>query len=340
MALELAREVATASDVAHRLHQRVVEDMAQRSGSGLHRLAVATAAATFALLFLGGLVTSTGSGLAVPDWPLSFGRVFPPMVGGVLFEHGHRLAAAAVGGLTLVLALWTVVGDARPGVRALGVLALLAVVLQGVLGGITVLYKLPLVVSVTHACLAQTFFCLTVTLALVTSRAWSAQRPRRSPPGVAVLGGLTTAVVFSQLVLGALMRHMNAGLAIPGFPLAFGRLFPPLVTPYIAVHFAHRVGALVVAVAVGGTAVHVLRRTDDPWVRRPALLAAGLVVLQVSLGALTIWSRRAVLPTTTHVVVGAALLATCLALTLRATRVTVVQPRTFEPAGVRRRVLA
>ena len=112
------------------------------------------------------------------------------------------------------------------------------------------------------------------------------------------------------------------------------------MTPYIAVHFAHRVGALVVAVAVGSTAAYVLRHTDDPWVRRPALLAAGLVVLQVTLGALTIWSRRAVLVTTTHLVVGAALLATCLVLTLRATRVTVMQPRTVEPVGVRRGALA
>jgi len=314
--------------------------MALHSGSGLHRLAVATAGATLVLLFLGGLVTSTGSGLAVPDWPLSFGQVFPPMVGGVLFEHGHRLAATAVGCLTVVLALWTVVGDGRASVRALGLLALLAVVLQGVLGGITVLYKLPLAVSVTHACLAQTFFCLTVTLAPVTSPAWSVPRPRRSPGALGVLAGLTTGAVFGQLVLGALMRHMHAGLAIPDFPLAFGQLVPPLVTPYIAIHFAHRVGALVVAAAVGSTAVHVLRHTDDPWVRRPAFLAAGLVVLQVTLGALTIWSRRAVLPTTTHLVVGAALLATCLVLTLRATRVTLVHARTVEPVGVRREALA
>src|SRR5258706_9557376 len=286
--------------------------MAQPASIARHRFAVLTAAATYALLFLGGLVASTGSGLAVPDWPLSFGQVFPPMVGGVLFEHGHRLAATAVGCLTVVLALWSVVGDARASVRALGLLALLAVMLQGVLGGITVLYKLPLAVSVTHACLAQTVFCLTVALPPVTSPAWSAPRPRRSPAALGVLAGLTTGAVFGQLVLGALMRHMHAGLAIPDFPLAFGRLVPPLVTPYIAVHFAHRVGALVVVVAIGSTAVYVLRHTVDPWVRRPALLAAGLVILQVTLGALTIWSRRAVLPTTAHLLVGAALLATCL----------------------------
>src|SRR5438128_6736305 len=97
---------------------------------GIHRLAAATAAATFVLLFVGGLVTSTGSGLAVPDWPLSFGQVFPPMVGGVLFEHGHRLAASLVGTLTVVLALWTVLKEPRPAVRALGLIALFAVILQ------------------------------------------------------------------------------------------------------------------------------------------------------------------------------------------------------------------
>src|SRR5438128_5760039 len=242
---------------------------------GIHRLAAATAAATLVLLFLGGLVTSTGSGLAVPDWPLSFGEVFPPMVGGVLFEHGHRLAAGVVGCLTVVLALWTVICEPRPAVRALGLLALLAVVLQGVLGGVTVLYKRPLAVSVTHACLAQAFFCLTVTLALVTGAGWTAARPRDVSPRLARLGALTTGLVFAQLVLGALMRHMGAGLAIPDFPLAFGRVVPPLATPYITVAFAHRVGALAVTAAVAVTLAAVLRdAAAGPWLRRPALLAA------------------------------------------------------------------
>src|SRR5437016_14025657 len=308
---------------------------------GIHRLAVATAASTFVLLFVGGLVTSTGSALAVPDWPLSFGQVFPPMVGGVLFEHGHRLAATVVGCLTVVLALWTVVADARASVRALGLLALLAVVLQGVLGGITVLYKLPLAVSVTHACLAQTFFCLTVTLALVTGAGWAAARPRDVSPRLARLAALTTGLVFAQLVLGALMRHMGAGLAIPDFPLAFGRLVPPLATPYITVHFAHRVGALAVAAAVAMTVGAVLREpAAGPWLRRPALLAAGLVLVPLTRGALVIWSGRAVLPTTTHLVVGAALLATCLVLALRAGRV--AAPRAAEASAlrVRRQALA
>lgn len=308
--------------------------MAGRSPIGLHRLAVVTAAATFVLLFAGGLVTSTGSGLAVPDWPLSFGQVFPPMVGGVLFEHSHRLVASGVGCLTLVLALWITVRESRPGVRALGLVALFTVVLQGVLGGVTVLYKLPLAVSVTHACLAQAFFCITVTLAVVTGKPW--QRlvawPERAPAPLPALAAATTAIVFVQLVLGSLVRHTHAGLAIPDFPLAFGRLIPPFVTPYIAVHFAHRVGALVVATAVVTTLVTVLRHHAPTPLRRPVFLAAGLVALQVTLGALIIWTGRAVVPTTTHLVTGAALLATCLVLALRSFRMVAARSAAVAPA--------
>ena len=308
---------------------------------GIHRLAAATAAATFVLLFVGGLVTSTGSGLAVPDWPLSFGQVFPPMVGGVLFEHGHRLVAALVGCLTLVLALWIAIGEPRPMVRAAGLLALFAVVLQGVLGGVTVLYKLPLAVSVTHACLAQAFFCLTVALTIVTGPGWASPPAPLSADGspLALLAGATTAAVFGQLVLGALMRHMGAGLAIPDFPLAFGRVLPPLATPYVTIHFAHRVGALVVALAVAVTVTHVLR-THRTELGRPALLAATLVIVQIGLGASVIWTRRAVVPTTAHLAVGAALLATCVALTLQATRLGVRRSVRTAPIGFRREVPA
>src|SRR5437899_11365672 len=113
--------------------------MAQRSGSGLHRFAVATAGATFMLLFLGGLVTSTGSGLAVPDWPLSYGQWFPPMVGGIFFEHGHRMVAATIGFLTVILFLWVWWKEKRRSIRVLTTIALSSVILQGVLGGLTVL---------------------------------------------------------------------------------------------------------------------------------------------------------------------------------------------------------
>src|SRR5688572_615520 len=139
-----------------------------------HRFAVATVAATLALIFIGGLVTSTGSGLSVPDWPLSYGMLMPPMVGGVFYEHGHRMAATAVGFLTLVLAIWTARAEPRRGVRRLAWAALAAVITQGVLGGLTVIYLLPTPVSVAHACLAQLFFCTMIALATVTSREWIA----------------------------------------------------------------------------------------------------------------------------------------------------------------------
>jgi cytochrome c oxidase assembly protein subunit 15 len=304
----------------------------------IHRLAVLTASATFLLLFAGGLVTSTGSGLAVPDWPLSFGRFFPPMVGGVLFEHGHRLAATLVGCLTLVLALSIVVREPRPRVRALGLLAFVAVVLQGVLGGVTVLYKLPLAVSVAHACLGQMFFCLTVALAVLTGVEWQAPAPAAAS-ALPAIAATTTALIFGQLVLGALVRHMGAGLAIPDFPLAFGRLVPPLASSYIAVHFAHRVGALVVALSVVMTAAVAGRsHRGDRLLWRPALVALALLALQITLGGVTVLSRRAVLPTTTHLVMGAALLATSLTLTLRASRLIGWRGPTRAPAGPGSRV--
>jgi cytochrome c oxidase assembly protein subunit 15 len=297
--------------------------MPASTSSARHRFAVVTAASTYVLLFLGGLVTSTGSGLAVPDWPLSFGQVFPAMVGGVLFEHGHRLAASAVGLLTLILSIWTVSSEPRAGVRVLGIAMLVAVVLQGVLGGVTVLYKLPLAVSVTHACLAQLFFCLTVTMAVVTGPAWGAPRVRPLELGAPLpaLAACTTAAVFFQLVLGALVRHTGAGLAIPDFPLAFGRLVPPLETSLVAVHFAHRVGAVAVTGAILALASVVFRHhAAHARLVRLVGLALGLLVLQIALGATIVWSHRAVVPTTTHLVIGAALLATCLVTTLRAAR--------------------
>src|SRR3954463_7376665 len=140
----------------------------------LRRYAKFVAAATLFLIFAGAMVTSTGSGLSVPDWPLSYGMIMPPMVGGVFFEHGHRMVASAVGFLTLVLAIWTARAEPRKGVRWLAWGALAAVVAQGVLGGLTVIFLLPTPISVTHACLAQTFLCLTIALAYATSLEWLA----------------------------------------------------------------------------------------------------------------------------------------------------------------------
>ncbi len=319
----------------------------------LHRFAVLTAGATFILIFVGGLVTSTGSGLAVPDWPLSFGQFFPPMEGGVLFEHGHRMAATLVGFLMTLLAIWIYWQEPRRWVRRLGLIALLAIILQGLLGGITVLLKLPTSVSVAHACLAQAFFCLTIALAVFTNPNWEKESkkvgkygstgertdgsvvrecgsedwptpPHSHTPTLSLtrLGALTTAVIYVQLILGAIMRHMGAGLAIPDFPLAFGRLVPPLESSAVLIHYLHRLGALLVTLCISWTVIHIIRQhRQESSLLRPGLLLIGLLILQITLGAFTIWTLKAVFPTTLHVTVGAAILATSLILTLRSYQV-------------------
>jgi len=285
-----------------------------------HRFAVFTAACTLALIFVGGLVTSTGSGLAVPDWPLSYGMLMPPMVGGVFFEHGHRMVATFVGLLTTILAVWTARSEPRAGVRRLAWVALAAVVAQGILGGITVKFLLPTPVSVTHACLAQTFFCMTIALAYSTSREFLAgpsSDPDRAHVGPAAI--VATAVVFLQLAVGAVMRHMGAGLAIRDFPLAQGRVIPAFDAPGVAVHFAHRVGAVLVLLAVVHLLLHAVRSRERRLIRTAAITLV-LVVIQIGLGGATVLSSRAVVPTTAHVMVGAAVLGACWLSTLRAFR--------------------
>ncbi len=288
-----------------------------------HRFSLAVAVSGALLLGAGGLVTSTGSGLAVPDWPLSFGKLFPPMVGGVLFEHGHRMIAATVGLLTIGLAIWFALRERRPAVRRLAYVALAVVVVQGLLGGLTVILRLPLAVSVVHACLAQIFFCILVLLALLTSRRYlESSRPQRPPAGGPALrrpAWGVSGLIFLQLLLGALMRHSGAGLAIPDVPLAFGRVVPPMFTGDIGLHFAHRLGAVGIAVAVAWVAIRAVRLKRRDLVA-PAALAVALVVLQIVLGATAVLTRLAVIPTTAHLVVGALLLATLMVVALRAGR--------------------
>jgi heme a synthase len=299
---------------------------------GLHRFAVITASATFILIFIGGLVTSTGSALAVPDWPLSFGKFFPKMEGGVLYEHGHRMAAGTVTILTLVLMIWAWRSERRRWVKYAATAAFGLIIVQAVLGGLTVLLLLPLPIAVAHAATAQAFFCLMVSIALFTNPRWEIERERsaglwKSPrgdrrrPALPVLAATTTMVIYAQILVGAVMRHLGAGLAIPDFPLSFGRIIPPLDSGFIAINFAHRCGAVVVTVFVLWTVARVLgAHRDESWLRRPALGLLGLLAIQIGLGAITIWSERAVIPTTAHVAIGAAVLATSLTLTLRAFR--------------------
>ncbi len=307
-----------------------------RYQAGLHRYALAVAASTLALVFAGGLVTSTGSGLSVPDWPLSFGQVMPVMRGGVFFEHGHRMIATTVGLLTIGLTAWLLRREPRGWVRRLGVAALALVVLQGLLGGLTVLLKLPIGASVAHAGTAELFLCVTMTIALVTSRGWieaAPAGPDAGAPSTRTLAAGAAAVVYGQILLGALVRHSGAGLAIPDFPLAYGRLVPPFGSPLVAYHFAHRAGALVTAIVLVWLAARVLRaHGGEAALRRPALLLVVLLALQILLGALTVWSRKAVVPTTLHLLTGASILVTTVVLALRARRLLAGAPAA-DPAG-------
>ncbi len=291
--------------------------------SSRHRFSTLLVAATLVLIFVGGLVTSTGSGLSVPDWPLSYGMVMPPMAGGVFYEHGHRMVASAVGFLTLVLAVWTARAEPRRGVRVLAWVALAAVVAQGVLGGLTVLFLLPTPISVTHACLAQTFFCITIALAYVTSREWlSPVPPREDAAGLRGAAVQATVAAFLQLVLGAVMRHIGAGLAVPDFPRMYGRWQPPLESlgqAPVAVHLAHRAWAVVVLAAVVRLTL-LAWRSGETRLARPAGLALALVLAQIALGAATVLTGKAVLPTTAHVATGAAILGLCWLAILRSRR--------------------
>ena len=294
----------------------------------LHRYATLVSAATVLLIVAGGLVTSTGSGLAVPDWPTSYGWnmfTFPMrhMVGGIFYEHGHRLIASGVGFLTIVLALWIWKAEPRRWMRILGFAALGAVCLQGLLGGITVLYFLPAPVSTAHAGLAQIFFCLTIAIALFTSRGWI--DPRHDPvddPMLRMVATATTVFIYLQIIVGATMRHSGAGLAIPDFPQVFGGIVPPEWTAQIAIHYAHRVGALMVTLAIAATVGHVwFHHSQRSELRRPAVALACLVLAQVTLGAFVIWSEKNVAINTAHVVVGALTLASSVVLTLRSHQV-------------------
>jgi cytochrome c oxidase assembly protein subunit 15 len=249
------------------------------------------------------------------------------MVGGIFYEHLHRLVASTVGFLIVVLAVWLYRAEPRPWVRRLGYLVLAAVITQGILGGITVLWYLPDAISIAHASLAQIVFCLTTTIALVTSRGW---REGYQPPTTSHqpahttlrrIAILTTVAIYIQIVIGATMRHTGAGLAIPDFPLAFGHILPTHWDAKIAIHFAHRAGAAAVTLLIAATSGHVMyhhRRQRE--LVRPAILLLMLVALQITLGALTVLSQKHFIINSLHVVNGALVLVTSLVLTLRAHR--------------------
>jgi cytochrome c oxidase assembly protein subunit 15 len=289
----------------------------ETAGPWVHRLAVLTAGMTFVLMLVGGLVTVTGSALAVPDWPTTFGYnmfLYPwsKMVGGIFYEHTHRLIGSVVGLLTLTLALALWIREPRRWLGRLGIVACIAVIAQGVLGGLRVIHlSAGTTIAIVHGCLAQAFFALTVGLALFTSRGWL--REPEPIGGVDVgpvkrLALVTTGLLFVQIVFGAILTHS-------------GRLL-----------MTHLLAAGLVTVHVTVMAGRILRH--DPYrvgLARPAIALFALTLLQLLLGLGSYVGRYTALdfPRATlvglaipvaHRLTGALMLATCLILTLRAHR--------------------
>ena len=300
---------------------------------GLHYFAVTLALSTFFLLIVGGLVTSNDAGLSVPDWPLSFGQLMPEMVGGVFYEHGHRMVATTVGFLTIVLNFWLWRVERRGWVRRLGLVALATVVIQGVLGGITVLYFLPPPISVVHASTAALFFCLTITLAVVTAPGWVDSSPTLLQRCRELLGtgnfGLRLALcnilaVYVQYILGATVRHTGT---VEGTKAAV------LVTSALV---AHIMGATLLTALILYLSRALLRRVRDRRIVQLIYLQLGLLFTQLFLGLGAYWVRidsavlvqptaERVLIATSHLAVGALLLAASLMAGLRMTQGVVLQ---------------
>ena len=322
--------------------------MAHSTDGRVRVLTKVTAGATLLLIFIGSLVTSTGSGLAVPDWPLSYGMLFPPMVGGILYEHGHRMAAAVVGLLVVIQAVVVSVRERRRWVRTLAWLAVAVILIQGGLGGLTVLLLLPTPISMTHAVLAQTLFLLLIYLAYAASREWTVReaaaepgphdRAGRSPNrAVSAAAIALVAAVYVQLLLGALMRHTESGLAIPDFPLMGGQVVPrfddemlahvngdrfqlllePVSRAQVVFHFLHRLGAAGVGLAVVAANRTVYRSGGFPAARRLLKWINGATVVQALLGVFTVLTARSPAVASFHVLLGAALLAVTLLFLVR-----------------------
>jgi len=305
----------------------------------LHRFTLFTSVCTLFLLIAGGMVTSTGSGLAVPDWPLSYGKLMPPMIGGIFYEHGHRMVASFVGLLTVILTFWIVRVEKRQWVKKLAIAALASVILQGLLGGLTVKLMLPTEVSAAHGTLAQLFFCMVSSLALFTSPWWLLREEAKNRPEKSSLPSIKASIVlavviFIQLILGALVRHTQSALAIPDFPLAYGQILPsltqesvnayneilirenvrlfadgPVTQNQIIIALLHRIWALVVTSLVVWNAVKLWRgRTSDSRFGFLAGSLLGVVAVQIILGASVVLTLRIPEIATAHQTFGATLL--------------------------------
>lgn len=310
----------------------------------LHIFALVIIVLTFVLLCSGGLVTSKGVGMSVPDWPTTYGYnmfLFPlsRWVGGIFYEHTHRLLASGIGLLTVLLGVMTFFLEKRRWVRRLALVLLIGVILQGVLGGLRVtLYKDEL--GIFHAIVAQTFFALLLIFSAATSRSfvegkWSGEAPAAKLRWLALAGVVLT---YFQLIIAATMRHAHLGLAILDFPTAYGTFLPdlsekamatinaarlaqammPTTVTQIELQLIHRGGALLL---MGVVLLLMIRAREllpeRHWVHRWSLAWGVLLVLQALLGAWTIWSNKAADMATAHMALGALLLGGALLLTFR-----------------------
>jgi heme a synthase len=286
---------------------------------GLNRFAIFVACATFCLIIAGALVTSHDAGLATSDWPLSNGQFFPKMVGNLFWEHGHRMVATTAGVLIIILVDYILAKEKRSWVRRLCVFALVAVIVQGLLGGLTVKLMLPLAVSAAHATLAQLVFCTTVSLAVFTSRSWieAQSLPAEELPPLRYLCTAALVSIFLQLIIGATLRHSATWDQRPPAELVL----------------AHIGGAFAVVVVLGAATLTVLRRhSGQKFLTRPATLALTLLFVQLFLGV-TAYITRLHSPddpqplnpmigiTVAHVASGALVFATTIVLTLRVFKV-------------------
>jgi len=295
----------------------------------LRRFTKLVAVLTLFLIFAGAMVTSTGSGLAVPDWPLNYGMVIPPMIGGILYEAGHRLIAGAVGFLILLQAILLQLFEPKSYVRKLGWLSLGCVLAQGLLGGLTVLFLQPHALSVAHGAVAEILLCLNVAIAFSTAKA--GEKVPKADEGVVRTATTLPIIIYSQILLGAIVRHMNAGTVFTDFPLSNGKLIPDFTSGAIVANFAHRCGALAVTIAILAVARACFRAKQF---RGFATALVALVGCQIYLGMRVVFDYadnkalyhslvgQAALHhasiTSMHVVTGAATLATSLLLALSA----------------------
>jgi len=320
---------------------------------GAHWFALFTALCTFVLIGSGGLVTSHGVGMAVPDWPTTYGYnmfLFPisRWVGGIFYEHSHRLIASGVGLLTLILTTWIFFVEPRRWVKVLAVGALVAVVVQGLLGGFRVLLNMNSI-GIFHGFLAQSFFISLGILAVATSRGFVEGRFARAAwsGGLRRMALAITILIFVQLALAASMRHAHAGLSIPDFPLAYGRVLPdtspaalerinagriaenevPTTAGLIWLQMAHRFVAYAIFAGVLAFAALARKQMADRFGRKLAWLWVAMITCQIGLGAWTIWSNKAADVTTLHVALGALSLFLGGLLTFRG----FCAPRTNEP---------